>query len=68
MTYKYFFFDFDGMLCDTYDHITSALVNTFKETRGITINYKEAYDLLKITFREMYKFYNITCYLKVYNH
>ena len=60
MSYKYFFFDFDGMLCDTYDHITSALVKTFKETRGIAINYKEAYDLLKITFREMYKFYNIT--------
>lgn len=60
MTYKYFFFDFDGMLCDTYDHITHALIKTLKETRGITINYKEAYDLLKITFREMYKFYNIT--------
>ena len=60
MFYKYFFFDFDGMLCDTYDHITSALVKTFKETRGITINYKEAYDKLKITFREMYNFYQIT--------
>ena len=60
MTYKYFFFDFDGMLCDTYDHITHALIKTLKETRGITINYIEAYDLLKITFREMYKFYNIT--------
>lgn len=60
MTYKYFFFDFDGMLCDTYDHITCAFLKTMKETRGIDVNYKEAYDLFKITFRETFKFYNLT--------
>ena len=45
MTYKYFFFDFDGMLCDSYDHTTSACVKTLKETRGVDINHKLAYNL-----------------------
>ena len=60
MTYKYFFFDFDGMLCDSYDHTTSAFVQTIKETRNIDINYKQAYDLFKVTFKEAFDFYKVT--------
>lgn len=60
MKYKYFFFDFDGMLCDSYDHITSAFVKTLKQTRKININYQEAYDLFKITFEEVYKHYQVS--------
>lgn len=58
MTYKYFFFDFDGMLCDSYDHTTTAFVKTLKETRGIDINYKKTYDLFKIRFKEVFDYYN----------
>ena len=41
MYYKYFFFDFDGMLCDSYTHTTKAFVKTLQETRGVRINEKE---------------------------
>ena len=60
MTYKYFFFDFDGMLCDSYTHTTKAFVKTLFETRGVKINEKEAYDYLKITFGDAFAHFNVT--------
>ncbi len=68
MNYKYFFFDFDGMLCDSYDHITTAFVNTIKQVRNININYQEAYDLFKINFEEVFKYYKVLDYEeKIFN-
>lgn len=60
MHYKYFFFDFDGMLCDSYDHITNALITTLKETRNITYPYKEVYNAFKINFATAFKTFNVT--------
>ena len=60
MTYKYFFFDFDGMLCDSYTHTTKAFVKTLFETRGVKINEKEAYDYLKITFGDAFAHFKVT--------
>ena len=60
MTYKYFFFDFDGMLCDSYTHTASAFVYTLKQTRNINIKLKEAYDLFKVSFKTAFDYYNVT--------
>ena len=60
MTYKYFFFDFDGMLCDSYSHIATAFVKALSESRNKKINYIEAYDCLKINFQNAYDHFNIT--------
>lgn len=59
-TYKYFFFDFDGMLCDSYSHITGAFVKALEEIRKVKINFNQAYDLLKVTFKEAFDFYKVT--------
>ena len=60
MTYKYFFFDFDGMLCDSYTHTASAFVYTLKQTRNINIKLKEAYDLFKVSFKTAFDYYKVT--------
>ena len=60
MTYKYFFFDFDGMLCDSYAHTASAFVYTLKQTRNINIKLKEAYDLFKVSFKTAFDYYKVT--------
>lgn len=60
MTYKYFFFDFDGMLFDTYPHITAAFVKTLQESRKIKIDEKEAYDHLKVSYRCAFDHFEVT--------
>ncbi len=60
MFYKYFFFDFDGMLCDSYPHTTKAFVKTLKELRNESIDEKKAYDLLKISFADAYRYFKVT--------
>ena len=60
MTYKYFFFDFDGMLCDSYSHIATAFCKVLGESRNSKINFIEAYDCLKINFNEAYSHFKIT--------
>lgn len=60
MYYKYFFFDFDGMLCDTYAHITASFVTALNELRDEKITEKEAYNYLKVSFNEAFKHYNVT--------
>ena len=60
MTYKYFFFDFDGMLCDSYSHIATAFCKALSESRNQKISFTEAYDCLKINFNEAYSHFKIT--------
>lgn len=60
MYYKYFFFDFDGMLCDTYGHITKAFVTALNEIRKVKINEKEAYEHLKVSFKDAFDYFNVT--------
>lgn len=60
MYYKYFFFDFDGMLCDTYGHITKAFVMALSEFRKAKINEQEAYEHLKISFKDAFSFFEVT--------
>jgi len=60
MTYKYFFFDFDGMLCDSYSHIATAFCKVLSESRNTKISFTEAYDCLKINFNEAYTHFKIT--------
>lgn len=60
MHYKYFFFDFDGMLADTYPHTTQAFVDAMWKCRKQKIIFKEAYDLFKESFGVAYKHYKVT--------
>ncbi len=59
-TYRYFFYDFDGMLADTYPHIAATFVRAMKELRGKDIDYEEAFELFNITYAHAYAHYNVT--------
>ncbi|MDY2888703.1 MAG: HAD hydrolase-like protein [Candidatus Caccosoma sp.] len=60
MYYKYFFFDFDGMLCDSYSHTTNAFIKAIYESRNILLNSNDVYDALKDSFETAFKKYEIT--------
>lgn len=60
MTYKYFFFDFDGMLCDSYYHTTNAFIKAIYESRNIMLNANDVYDALKDSFEVAFKKYKVT--------
>ena len=60
MTYKYFFFDFDGMLCDSYHHTTNAFVKAIYECRKVLLNSNDVYDALKASFDTAFKKFKIT--------
>ena len=60
MHYKYFFFDFDGMLCDSYTHTAKAFVRALTEKRNSYINELEAYNYLKISFNDAFNHFNVT--------
>ena len=60
MTYKYFFFDFDGMLCDSYHHTTNAFVKAIYECRNVLLNSNDVYDALKASFDTAFKKFKIT--------
>ncbi len=51
-----FIWDFDGMLFDTYPHTAAALVEYFRR-QGIYIDEKEAFDKLKISIREAFRYF-----------
>lgn len=57
--YKYFFFDFDGMLADTYPHTATCLVKTLKQTRNKDYSYQEAYDQLKISYATAFTYFKM---------
>lgn len=52
-----FIWDFDGMLFDSYAHITAAFMQAYKRIHGMDIDRKECYDLFKKSFRTAYEFY-----------
>ena len=60
MKYKYFFFDFDGMLANSYPHTATAFQVALETIRNTKISYKEAYDYLKISFDDAYKHFKVT--------
>ena len=53
-----FIWDFDGMLFDTYPHTTAALCEYFRR-HGKIIDEKEAFDKLKISIREAFRFFGL---------
>lgn len=55
---KNYIWDFDGMLFDSYPHITSAFIKTLEEF-GKTADYDEAKALLEITFATAYERYEV---------
>lgn len=59
-TYRHFFYDFDGMLADTYPHIAATFVRAIRESRGVEIDEQEAFDLFNITYNVAYEHYGVT--------
>lgn len=53
---RHFFWDFDGMLFDTYPHTVAAFCETYRR-RGVEINPEEAMRLFKITMWDAFDFY-----------
>ena len=56
---KNYIWDFDGMLFDSYPHITSAFIKAMREF-GTEPDYDEAKALLEITFAHCYEHYGVT--------
>lgn len=56
---KNYIWDFDGMLFDSYPHITSAFLKTLGEF-GKDADYDEAKALLEITFATAYEHYDVS--------
>ena len=54
-----YIWDFDGMLFDSYPHITSAFLKALSEN-GKEADYDEAKALLEITYATAYERYNVT--------
>ncbi|MBR3767366.1 MAG: HAD hydrolase-like protein [Clostridia bacterium] len=54
-----FIWDFDGMLFNTYPHTTAALCEYYKR-HGKEIDSVEAFNKLKISIREAFKFFGMT--------
>ncbi len=53
---KNYIWDFDGMLFDSYPHITAAFCKMMRE-RGREVDYAEAKALFEITYSHAYNFY-----------
>ncbi len=56
---KNYIWDFDGMLYDSYPHITSAFLKTLAKF-GKQADYDEAKALLEITFAHAFEHYSVT--------
>lgn len=56
---KNYIWDFDGMLFDSYPHITSAFIKAMRE-HGTEPDYDEAKALLEITFAHCFEHYGVT--------
>ncbi len=56
---KNYIWDFDGMLFDSYPHITSAFLKALRK-HGKSGEYDEAKALLEITYATAYEHYNVT--------
>jgi phosphoglycolate phosphatase-like HAD superfamily hydrolase len=58
--YRYFFYDFDGMLADTYPHLARAMATTLLRMRGVEVDERECFDQLKITLGGAYEYFKMT--------
>ena len=54
-----YIWDFDGMLFDSYPHITSAFLKALREA-GKEADYDEAKALLEIPYATAYEYYNVS--------
>lgn len=52
-----FIWDFDGMLFDSYPHITEAFMQAYKRLHKQDIDRQQCHDLFKLSFRTAYEFY-----------
>ena len=59
-TYRYFFYDFDGMIADTYPHLARAFATALSEARQTEIDEGKVFDLLKVSFNTAYEFYHVS--------
>ena len=59
MKLKYFIWDFDGTLLDTYPHTTTAFVNVLKK-HGKEVDFDEAMNLLRFSFEAARKHFKLT--------
>lgn len=57
--FKNYIWDFDGMLFDSYPHITTAFEKMMSDY-GIAIDYAETKRLLEISFADAYNYYGTT--------
>lgn len=57
MVLQNFIWDFDGMLFDSYGHITEAFMQAYKRIHLTDIDRRECYELFKKSFRTAYDFY-----------
>ncbi|MBE6812909.1 MAG: HAD family hydrolase [Ruminococcaceae bacterium] len=60
-----FIWDFDGMLFDSYGHITEAFMQAYKRIHQKDIDRQECYDLFKKSFRTAYDFYQPSALCKL---
>ena len=60
MRYRYFFYDFDGMLVDTYPHLARALATALSQARGTVVDEQECFDQLKVTLKGAYEHFQVT--------
>lgn len=64
---KNYIWDFDGMLFDSYPHITQAFLHMMSDI-GRSADYAEVKSLLEITFSEAYEHYGITTEQRALHH
>lgn len=65
MILKDFIWDFDGMLFDSYAHITEAFMIAYKRIHGKDIDRRECYNLFKVSFRTAYEHYQPSALCKL---
>ena len=58
--YQHFFYDFDGMLADTYPHSAHTFAVAMRQLRGEEINISEAFDLFNVSYATAFDHYRVT--------
>lgn len=64
---KNYIWDFDGMLFDSYPHITAAFMQVMKDN-GLQADYDEAKALFEISFGTAYNHYGLTEEMRAEHH
>ena len=65
MKYTDYIWDFDGMLFDSYPHITEAFMQAYKRLHNEDIDRRQCYDLFKASFHTAYEYYKPTAACKL---